>query len=454
MKKWTLNSWRDYPVKHIPKYEDEKELSMVLKKVSSFPPLVFAGETRALKKSLGQVAEGKAFLLQGGDCAESFSEFSADNLRDTFRLILQMAAVLTYSASLPVVKIGRIAGQFAKPRSEDIEKRDNKILPSYRGDIINDIDFDIKSRTPDPRRMLEAYSQSSSSLNLLRAFSTGGFADLHQVQKWVLDFVEDSPQGDRYRDLAFRITEALDFMHACGITRDSVPEVKQVEFFTSHEALLLSYEEALTRVDSTTGEIYDCSAHMLWIGERTRELEGAHVEFIRGISNPVGVKIGPNTDIKYIKDIFTKLNPKNIPGRLTFITRLGKDNINDVLPKLIREVSKEGFKVVWSCDPMHANTFKSSNGYKTRSFENIISEVKSFFEIHSSEGTHAGGIHLEMTGKDVTECVGGAQEISEEQLSSRYHTQCDPRLNAHQGIELAFQLSDALKSARNKSMIK
>ena len=445
---WNIDSWRNFPVKHQPTYGDANVLKNTEERLKSLPPLVFAGEARTLKEKLASVSEGKAFLLQGGDCAESFAEFNADNLRDTFRLILQMAAVLTYGASLPIVKVGRLAGQFAKPRSEATEKRDGIELPSYLGDIINGIEFTKEQREPDPERMIKAYSQAASALNLLRAFSTGGYADLHEVHRWNLDFLEGSAQDNKYRIIADRIGECLDFMKACGINKNTAGLISTVDFFTSHEALLLSYEESLTRVDSLTGKYYDCSSHMLWIGERTRSLDEAHIEFMRGIGNPIGVKIGPTTSTDDIINLINKLNPENEAGKLTLISRMGKDKIGNILPNLVRKVDSEGMKVVWSCDPMHGNTFKAQTGYKTRAFDNIMSEVEQFFQIHRSEGTYAGGIHLEMTGQDVTECVGGAQEIKEENLGDRYHTHCDPRLNASQGLELAFRLSEELSKYR------
>ncbi|MGY8976327.1 MAG: class II 3-deoxy-7-phosphoheptulonate synthase, partial [Alphaproteobacteria bacterium] len=419
---WNIDSWRNFPVKHQPTYGDTNVLKNTEERLKSLPPLVFAGEARTLKEKLASVSEGKAFLLQGGDCAESFAEFNADNLRDTFRLILQMAAVLTYGASLPIVKVGRLAGQFAKPRSEATENRDGIALPSYLGDIINGIEFTKEQRAPDPERMIKAYSQAASALNLLRAFSTGGYADLHEVHRWNLDFLEGSAQDNKYRIIADRIGECLDFMKACGINKNTAGLISTVDFFTSHEALLLSYEESLTRVDSLTGKYYDCSSHMLWIGERTRSLDEAHIEFMRGIGNPIGVKIGPTTSTDDIINLINKLNPENEAGKLTLISRMGKDKIGNILPNLVRKVDSEGMKVVWSCDPMHGNTFKAQTGYKTRAFDNIMSEVEQFFQIHRSEGTYAGGIHLEMTGQDVTECVGGAQEIKEENLGDRYHT--------------------------------
>jgi 3-deoxy-7-phosphoheptulonate synthase len=445
---WNIDSWRNFPVKHQPTYGDANVLKNTEERLKSLPPLVFAGEARTLKEKLASVSEGKAFLLQGGDCAESFAEFNADNLRDTFRLILQMAAVLTYGASLPIVKVGRLAGQFAKPRSEATENRDGIALPSYLGDIINGIEFTKEQRAPDPERMIKAYSQAASALNLLRAFSTGGYADLHEVHRWNLDFLEGSAQDNKYRIIADRIGECLDFMKACGINKNTAGLISTVDFFTSHEALLLSYEQSLTRVDSLTGKYYDCSSHMLWIGERTRSLDEAHIEFMRGIGNPIGVKIGPTTSADDIIKLINKLNPENEAGKLTLISRMGKDKIGNILPNLVRKVDSEGMKVVWSCDPMHGNTFKAQTGYKTRAFDNIMSEVEQFFQIHRSEGTYAGGIHLEMTGQDVTECVGGAQEIKEENLGDRYHTHCDPRLNASQGLELAFRLSEELSKYR------
>ena len=417
----------------------------VEKKLEKLPPLVFAGEVRLLKDKLKKVSEGKAFLLQGGDCAESFADINANNLRDSFKVLLQMSAVLTYATSLPVVKIGRMAGQFAKPRSDDFEVQNKVSLPSYRGDIVNGIEFNEKDRIPDPLRMIEAYSQSAYTLNLIRAFATGGFADLEKVHQWNLDFVKTSTK-EKYLDLAKTITDALNFMKACGINKENIPEFRQVDFFTSHEALLLNYEESLTRVDSTNGGWYDCSAHMLWIGERTRNLDEAHIEFIRGIENPIGVKIGPNVEQGYILNLLDKLNPNNEAGRVTLITRMGADNIQKKLPSLIKVIKNNDKSVIWSCDPMHANTFKSSNGYKTRSFDKILNEIEAFFNVHRNEGSYPGGIHLEITGQDVTECIGGSQKIMEENLSDRYHTHCDPRLNASQGLDLAFKLSQFLKS--------
>ena len=445
MKKWKTNSWKNYPVKHIPEYEDKKELDMVLGKLKNFPPLVFAGETRSLTKQLAEVVDGKAFLLQGGDCAESFAEFHPDNIRDTFKLILQMALILTSSASLPVVKVGRIAGQFSKPRSSPIEIKDGKELPTYLGDNINGIEFNAKVRKPDAKRMFRAYSQAASTLNLLRAFSQGGFADLRKVHLWNLGFVNKSQQGKRFKELEDKVSDALSFMEACGITPESNRRLRTVNFFTSHEALLLPFEESMTRVDSTTGEYHDTSAHFVWIGDRTRQPDGGHVEFCKGIKNPIGIKCGPSLKATELVQLCTILNPENEKGRITLISRFGYDNVEKFLPKLIRTIKKEGLNVVWSCDPMHGNTIKSAAGYKTRPFNNVVKEVKNVFSVHQAEGSFAGGLHVEMTGQDVTECTGGAQKISEQDLSHRYHTHCDPRLNASQALELAFLISDEIK---------
>ena len=414
--------------------------------LKSYPPLVFAEEARGLFRDLGQVAEGKAFLLQGGDCAESFTDFNAPKIRDTFKVMLQMAVVLTYAGRVPVVKVGRLAGQYAKPRSSDVETRDGQSLPSYRGDIINDYAFDAEARIPSPERMLKAYHQSAATLNLLRAFAQGGLADLHQVSKWNMGFVEANPLKERYQDMSQRVHEALQFMEVLGINAVNTPAIHETHIYTSHEALLLNYEQALTRIDSLTGLPYDCSAHMLWIGERTRQLDHAHVEFFRGIHNPIGVKVGPGMTGDELLRLIDALNPDNQAGRLTLITRMGADRLADKLPSLLESVKGEGRKVVWSTDPMHGNTEKASNGYKTRNFEKIIREIRQFFEIHDACGTHAGGVHLEMTGQHVTECTGGAYAISEDNLSERYHTQCDPRLNADQVLELAFLIADTLQS--------
>ncbi len=444
---WNKESWRKLNIRQQPMYEDLKSLKEIEDKIEKLPPLVFAGEVRSLKEKLAKVAKGQAFLLQGGDCAESFTDFSANNLRDSFKVLLQMSAVLTYATSLPVVKIGRMAGQFAKPRSDDFEIKGDIKLPSYRGDIINDINFNEKSRKPDPNRMLNAYSQSAYALNLIRAFASGGFADLEKVHNWNLDFVKKSTKN-KYFELANSITDALNFMKACGFTQKNIPEFKQVDFYTSHEALLLNYEQALTREDSFNGGWYDCSAHMLWIGERTRDINEAHVEFMRGIKNPVGVKIGPSVEEDYLVDLINTLNPNNEPGKITLITRMGSDQIYKKLPSLIKKIKDSKKTIIWSCDPMHANTFKSKNGYKTRSFDKILNEIEAFFKVHHSENSFPGGIHLEMTGQDVTECIGGSQKIKEENLSDRYHTHCDPRLNASQGLDLAFKLSEFLKFNR------
>ena len=445
---WAPNSWRNLPIRQQPVYPDPAALAAVEARLDRLPPLVFAGEARRLWRVLGEVAEGRAFLLQGGDCAESFAEFHADNIRDTFRVMLQMAIVLTYGATCPVVKVGRVAGQFAKPRSSDTEVRDGVELPSYRGDMISGMEFTAEARTPDPDRMIQAYNQSASALNLLRAFAQGGYADLHQVHRWNQGFVAHSPQGERYRELADRLTETLDFMAACGLTSETTPQIRETDLFTSHEALLLPYEQALTRIDSTTGAWYDCSAHMLWIGDRTRQIDGAHVEFLRGIGNPIGLKAGPSLGADELLRLIDALNPKNEPGRLTIIARMGADKVETGLPPLVRAVEREGRKVVWACDPMHGNTIKSSTGYKTRAFDRILAEVRGFFAVHLAEGSYAGGVHVEMTGQDVTECIGGAQAITEHGLADRYHTHCDPRLNASQAIELAFLIAEALKKER------
>ncbi len=447
---WKPNSWRSKPAKHIPEYPDAEKLADVEKTLAGYPPLVFAGEARALKADLADVAEGRAFLLQGGDCAESFAEFHPDNIRDTFRVLLQMAVVLTFAAGSPVVKVGRIAGQFAKPRSAATETQGDVTLPSYFGDNINGIEFDAAVRNPDPARQVQAYSQAASTLNLLRAFAQGGYADLNFVHRWNMGFVADSPQGHRYEELATRISETLDFMKACGIDADSTPQLQQTDFYTSHEALLLGYEQAMTRVDSTTGDWYDTSAHMLWIGDRTRHPDEAHVEFMRGIKNPIAMKCGPSLEPDELVRLCDVLNPDNEPGRLTLIARFGSEKVGEGLPPLIRAIEREGKKVVWSCDPMHGNTIKAANGYKTRPVDRILKEVQDFMAVHRAEGTHAGGVHFEMTGSDVTECLGGAIEVTEESLSDRYHTHCDPRLNANQALELAFLIAEGLKAERQE----
>lgn len=446
---WRTDSWREKTIKQVPEYKDAGKLKAVETQLRGYPPLVFAGEARNLKAQLANVAAGNGFLLQGGDCAESFAEFNANNIRDTFKVMLQMAVILTFAASCPVVKVGRMAGQFAKPRSSPTEKSGGKELPSYRGDIINGIEFDETAREPDPERMTRAYNQAAATLNLLRAFAQGGFADLHQVHKWNLDFVSDSPQSAQYEELSTRIDETLRFMEACGLTGKDVPQLRETDFYTSHEALLLWYEEALTREDSLTGDWYDCSAHLLWIGDRTRHIDEAHVEFLSGVKNPLGLKCGPTSDPDDLLRLLDKLNPSNEPGRMTLIARMGAEKIEDHLPALIRAVEREGRTVVWSSDPMHGNTITSESGYKTRPFENVLSEVRKFFQIHKAEGTYGGGVHVEMTGQDVTECTGGAQDISDSALSERYHTHCDPRLNASQSLELAYLIADSLKAQRS-----
>ncbi|MDO8608331.1 MAG: 3-deoxy-7-phosphoheptulonate synthase class II [Phaeospirillum sp.] len=451
---WSPASWRAKPIHQVPTYPDQVKLAEVEETLRNFPPLVFAGEARRLRASLAEVAEGKAFLLQGGDCAESFAEFRANNIRDTFRALLQMAVVLTYGAAMPVVKVGRMAGQFAKPRSADTETIDGVTLPSYRGDNINGIEFTPESRIPDPDRMVRSYNQSAATLNLLRAFAQGGYADLHKVHQWTLSCVAGTLQGARYQDLCARLDETLAFMEACGLTSETTPQLRETDFFTSHEALLLPYEEALTRIDSTSGEWYDCSAHMLWIGERTRQLDAGHVEFLRGVRNPLGFKAGPGMSPDELLGLIDQLNPTNEAGRITIITRMGAEKIEKALPALIRAVQREGRSVVWSCDPMHANTVKATSGFKTRLFDSILAEVRAFFAVHKAEGSHAGGVHFEMTGQDVTECVGGMNSVTEARLGDRYHTHCDPRLNATQALELAFLIAEQLKDERVQARAK
>jgi 3-deoxy-7-phosphoheptulonate synthase len=441
---WTPQSWKAYEARQLPDYPDAAALDRAMGELAHYPPLVFAGEARALMGDLAQVAAGKAFLLQGGDCAESFAEFHPNNIRDTFRVILQMAVVLTYASKLPIVKVGRMAGQFAKPRSAPNEEMGGTSLPSYRGDIVNDIAFDEASRRPDPERMIRGYNQSAATLNLLRAFAQGGYANLHQVHAWTLDFMSRSPWAAQYQAVADRIGDALDFMAACGINPQTVPQLNGTNFYTSHEALLLPYEEALTRQDSLTGDWYDTSAHFLWIGDRTRFEGSAHVEFLRGIGNPIGIKCGPSLEPDVLLRMLDTLDPARTPGRITLITRYGHDKIEKGLVPLVRAVKREGRPVVWSCDPMHGNVVKAANGYKTRPFERILAEVRGFFAVHRAEGTHGGGIHAEMTGQNVTECTGGAIDITEQGLADRYHTHCDPRLNAGQSIELAFLLAEML----------
>ena len=448
MSTWTPDSWKNKPILQQPTYTDTDELNKVLKELKSYPPLVFAGEARRLKEQLAEVANGEAFLLQGGDCAESFSEFHANNIRDTFKVLMQMAVVMTYSAGVPVVKVGRLAGQFAKPRSSNTETFDGIELDSYRGDIINGVEFTKEARVPDPQRMIQAYNQASATQNLLRAFATGGMADLHQVHSWNLDFAHKSEVSEQYEKLAEEIERSLKFMKACGITSKTYRNLRETDFYTSHEALLLPYEEAFTRKDSLTGEWYNTAAHMVWIGDRTRQLDGAHIEYMKGINNPIGVKAGPSMDPEDLVKLCNTLNPKNEAGRMNIIVRMGADKVGDGMPKLIRAIEREGMNVVWSCDPMHGNTIKSSNNYKTRPVDAILTEMKQFFQVHKAEGTYGGGVHLEMTGKNVTECIGGSFTVTEEDLSSRYHTHCDPRLNADQSLELAFLIADTLKEAK------
>lgn len=445
MSNWQPDSWRNKPILQQPTYEDKALLADVENKLSSYPPLVFAAEARELRKQLGQVSQGKGFLLQGGDCAESFSEFNAPKIRDTFKVLLQMAIVLTFAGRCPVTKVARMAGQYAKPRSADLETRNGISLPSYRGDIINSIEFTEAARMPDPNRLLEAYHQSSATLNLLRAFAQGGLADLHEVNRWNMTFLENNPMKEQYQDIAKRIQDSLEFMDVIGINSSNTPTLHETSLFTSHEALLLNYEQALTRIDTLTGKPYDCSAHMVWIGERTRQLDHAHIEFFRGIHNPIGVKVGPSMQPDELIRLIDALNPTNDPGRLTLITRMGAGNLEQNLPALLRRVKEEGRHVVWSSDPMHGNTITSSSGFKTRNFDAILSEIKQFFGAHEAEGTHAGGIHLEMTGQHVTECTGGAYQIGDDDLKEAYKTQCDPRLNADQVLELAFLVADHLR---------
>lgn len=445
---WTPESWRDFPIQQQPTYKDQALLKNVEEQIHSFPPLVFAEETRELYRQLGEVAQGRGFLLQGGDCAESFNDFNATNIRDTFKVMLQMAVVLTFGGKVPVTKIARVAGQYAKPRSADLETVDGVSLPSYRGDIVNSFEFTEAAREPDPMRLVTAYHHSASTLNLLRAFAQGGLADLHQVNRWNMSFVASNPNRERYQNLADQLEQTLEFMEVIGVTSDTTPVIKETQLFTSHEALLLNYEQALTRRDHLTGKWYDCSAHMVWIGERTRQLDHAHVEFFKGINNPIGVKIGPSMQPDELIQLIDTLNPSNEPGRLTLITRMGADTLEKNLPALVRKVQQEGRHVVWSSDPMHGNTIKASNGYKTRNFDSVLREIQQFFQVHKAEGSWAGGVHFEMTGQHVTECTGGAYGLSEADLSQRYKTQCDPRLNADQVLELAFLITDALKHAK------
>ncbi|WP_041672863.1 class II 3-deoxy-7-phosphoheptulonate synthase [Sulfurovum sp. NBC37-1] len=448
MMSWTPGSWRDFPIKQQPTYQDQETLQKVEAELSSYPPLIFAGEARNLKRKLAAAGRGEAFLLQGGDCAESFADFNAETIKNLFKLMLQMNMVLMYSTGKPVVKVGRIAGQFAKPRSSDFEEVDGVKLPSYRGDIINGIEFTEEARIPNPHNMIRAYNQSAATLNLVRAFSRGGLADLNKVHQWNLDFIKDNPLGKRYDELSDKIDHAMKFMSACGLTSETMPQLHQTTLYTSHEALLLNYEEALTRLDTETGEWYDCSAHMLWIGDRTRDLNEAHIEYFRGIKNPIGCKVGPSMGEDELIELIDALNPDNEEGRLNLIVRMGAEKIAEFFPPLLKKVRDAGKNVVWTIDPMHGNVEKSSSGFKTRDFDNILSEVKQFFSIHKEMGTVAAGIHLEMTGNDVTECTGSTScAITAEGLASRYHTQCDPRLNASQALELAFMLSDTISGA-------
>ena len=448
---WQPNSWRDHPIKQVPDYPDAEKLAGVEAKLAAMPPLVFAGEAQSLKRQLGEVAEGRAFLLQGGDCAESFAEFSANNIRDSFKVILQMAVVLTFGASMPVVKVGRVAGQFAKPRSSPMEAVDGIELPSYRGDMINAMPFTEKDRVPDPKRLLRVYEQSAATLNLLRAFAQGGLADLTKVHSWVTEFLSGTPQADRFQELAGRIEESLNFMRACGITPETARPLAETDFYTSHESLLLNYEEALTRRDTITDEKdwYATSAHMIWIGDRTRQPDGAHVEYMRGIANPIGLKCGPSLDPDELVRLIETLNPDNVPGRLTLIARMGADKVCAGLPPLLKAVKASGAKVVWCCDPMHGNTIKASSGYKTRRVNDVMAEVQGFFDAHDEIGTYPGGVHFEMTGQNVTECMGGVVDVTEARLGDRYHTHCDPRLNGAQALELAFLIADLLKQRRD-----
>ena len=448
---WKPNSWRNYPVVQMPTYPDESKVNSVEARLSFKPPLVFAGEVQALKKSLALAEKGKAFILQGGDCAESFSQFSANGIRDTFKVLLQMAVILTYGSSIPIIKIGRIAGQFAKPRSSDVEIIDGIELPSYRGDMINDMEFNKTARQPDPQRLIDGYQQSAATLNLIRAFAQGGMANLEKVHEWTLGFLNDTPETDKYREIANRISESLNFMKACGLTSSSVPQLRETDFFTSHEALLLNYEEALTREDTITAEKgwYATSAHLLWVGDRTRQFDHGHIEYLSGIQNPVGIKCGPSLEKDDLIRLLDKVNPNNETGKVVLICRMGSEKVNEHLPKLIKNIKANGKNVTWCCDPMHGNTIKASNGYKTRRVAEILNEVNNFFLVHKSEGTLPGGVHFEMTGSNVTECLGGANEVKESDLGSRYHTHCDPRLNGSQSLELAFLVSDLIKSFRN-----
>ena len=445
MSEWTKSSWQNYEALQQPKWPDMAEYQKVVDNISLLPPLVFAGEVRDLKKQLANASEGRAFVLQGGDCSEDFANCTAPAIRETLKVILQMAVILSYAGGRPVIKIGRMAGQYAKPRSSDTEMVDGKEISSYRGDMVNSPEPTVEARIPDPQRMLKGYHLATSTMNILRAFTRGGYAALHRVQEWNNDFVKKSPLGRSYERLARNIDQALNFMKVIGLNTDT-PQLNQASFYTSHEALLLGYEQALTRQDSITGGWYDCSAHMLWIGDRTRQLDGAHVEFFRGVGNPIGMKVGPNHDIDTIKKIIEKLNPENETGKLTLITRFGCKKIDDYLPSLIREIKREGYSVVWSCDPMHGNTYTAEGGLKTRNFNDILQEIQCFFEIHWAEGSVPGGVHFELTGENVTECTGGGRNIMDQQLRNNYQTTCDPRLNNEQSLELAFQIAEMIRS--------
>lgn len=451
MNSWSADSWRRKSLLQLPEYPDQAKLRQVERELAGMPPLVFAGEVNELRHRLADATAGRAFLLQGGDCAESFREFSADNIRDTFKVMMQMAVVLTFGAACQVIKVGRLAGQFAKPRTTETETIDGEELPIYRGDIINGIEFTRASRVPDPQRMLQAYNQAAATLNLLRAFAQGGLASLEQVHAWNLDFISSSSQSDQYRHMADRIDEALAFMEACGIFAEHSATIRETAFYTSHEALLLPYEQALTRRDSLSGNWYDCSAHMLWVGDRTRQLDGGHVEFVRGLQNPIGLKAGPTLAADDLIQLIDRINPHNLAGKLNVIVRMGADRVEEYLPPLLRAVKREGRHVLWSCDPMHGNTYTAANGYKTREVAKILQEVEQFFAAHNAEGTYAGGVHFEMTGQNVTECLGGASAVTEDHLGNRYHTHCDPRLNADQALELAFLIAETLKKCRKLS---
>lgn len=443
---WTLASWRDKPAEQMPEYKNLDEVKQVEEELRHQPPLVFAGESRRLKELLAKASRGEAIVFQGGDCAESFSEFGAQNIRDSFRVILQMAMVLAYAAGKPVVKMGRMAGQFAKPRSKPVETIDGVELPSYRGDIVNGIEFTAAARIPDPKRLLKAYHQATSTLNLLRAFASGGYANIQHVHQWTLDFVKNTAAAKKFSEVATRVQDAIRFITACGLDPEKTPQLAEAELFTCHEALLLQYEEALTRVDSTTGEYYDCSAHFLWIGDRTRQVDGAHVEFLRGVQNPIGIKCGPTLPPEELIELLDILNPNNEPGRISLISRMGDGNVDKHLPALIKAVQASGHIVTWICDPMHGNTHTASSGYKTRDFQKVCNEIQQFFQVCYANGAYPAGMHIEMTGKDVTECVGGVQAISDADLSDRYHTHCDPRLNATQSLELAFLVAEMIRN--------